>query len=161
MKINTIFLSTPPNPLLKIRGGKFTLFPSFFPTIGWSALGGKEGKKGSSDRGVALITVVIIMLTVALLGASLVELVTAVNLSSQSVVEQAKARYLAEAGIAVAIHQLRTNAGSDAVKDGKIGPVTLGDGTYTVIFNVSEDLITSIGMVNGISKKLQLQYNVF
>ena len=116
----------------------------------------------TKQKGVALITVVIIMLTIALLGASLVELVTTVNLSSQSVVEQAKARYLAEAGIAAAIHQLRGKAGqTETTVDGKIGPVTLGDGTYTVIFNVAESLITSIGMVNGISKKIQLQYNVF
>lgn len=112
-------------------------------------------------RGVALITVVIIMLTVALLGASLVELVTTVNLSSQSVADQAKARYLAEAGIAVAIHSLREHAAGEAIKDEKIGPTVLGDGTYTVVFNPSESLITSIGIVNGISKKIQLQYNVF
>ena len=113
------------------------------------------------QRGVALITVVIIMLTLALLGASLVELVTTVNLSSQIVVDQSKARYLAEAGIAAAIHTLRTSAGGEEIKDDKIGPILLGDGTYTVIFNMRELLITSIGVVNGISKKIQLQYNVF
>lgn len=116
--------------------------------------------RGNDDRGVALIMVVIIMLTMALLGASLVELVTSVNLSSQSVVDQTKARYLAEAGIAAAIYTLRKNVTEDT-KNNQIGPVSLGDGTYIVIFNRRESLITSIGTVNGISKKIQLQYNVF
>ena len=114
-----------------------------------------------NSKGVALITVVIIMLTVALLGASLVELVTAVNLSSQSVVDQSKARYLAEAGIAAAIRKLRDNAGGEAGKNEKMGPTVLGDGTYSVIFNPRESLITSMGVVNGVKKKIQLQYNVF
>ena len=115
----------------------------------------------NDERGIALISVVIIMLTIALLGASLVELVTTVNLSSQSVVDQTKARYLAEAGIAVAIHTLHTNATSEGEKNKKIGPIPLGDGTYMVVFNVRESLIISIGTVNGVSKKMQMQYNVF
>ena len=114
-----------------------------------------------NSKGIALINVVIIMLTMALLGASLVELVTSVNLSSQSVMDQAKARYLAEAGIAAAIHKLRSHAGGEAGKEEKIGPVVLGDGVYTVTFNSRESLITSIGIVNDIPKKIQLQYNVF
>ena len=116
-------------------------------------------KKNSSKKGIALITVVIVMLTVALIGASLVELVSSVNLSSQTVVDETKARYLAEAGIAYAIYKLRTQAGDKAL-DEKIGPMLLGDGSYTIFFNYREALITCVGTVNGVSKKFQLQYNV-
>ena len=118
----------------------------------------------SSNKGVALMMVVVIMLTVALIGASLVEFVASVNTSSQNVVDETKARYLAEAGIAYSIYLLRTQAGKKEKKtvlEEQIGPNALGDGAYTVLFNYREAMITSTGTVNGVSKKLQLQYDVF
>ncbi|OGW83373.1 MAG: hypothetical protein A3C47_03310 [Omnitrophica bacterium RIFCSPHIGHO2_02_FULL_51_18] len=114
-----------------------------------------------NERGVTLITVVIIMFTIALIGASLIELVSSVNLSTNKVLDETKARYLAEAGIAEAIYILRARAGAEESLDEILGPVPLGDGTYTVWFDFRESLITSIGTVNSIKKKLQLQYNVF
>ena len=58
----------------------------------------------NNQSGVALITVVIVMLTMALIGASLAELSSAVNFSVDTIVDETKARYLAEAGIAHALH---------------------------------------------------------
>ena len=111
-------------------------------------------------RGIALITVVVIMLTIALIGASLVELASTVNISAHNVIDEAKARYLAEAGIAQAIHALRTSATDSGEGPGEtIGPIPLGDGVYTVTFNVKDSLIISVGEVNGVSKKVQLQYS--
>lgn len=114
-----------------------------------------------NQKGITLITVIIIMFTIALIGASLVELLSSVNISAARVVDETKARYLAEAGIAKAIYILRARAGADENLDDTVGPVPLGDGHYTVKFNFRESLITSVGEVNGIKKKLQLQYNVF
>ena len=113
-----------------------------------------------NKRGIALITVVVIMLTIALIGASLVELASSVSMSAQNVIDETKARYLAEAGIAQAIHTLRTSATDSGNKLGEtIGPIPLGDGAYTVTFNVKDSLIISVGEVNGVSKKVQLQYS--
>lgn len=117
-------------------------------------------KTNRNERGIALIAVVIIMLTIALIGASLIELVASVNLSAQNVLDETKARYLAEAGIAQAIHVLRFSAEGGAM-DKKIGPIRLGEGSFTVTFDFSQSLITSTGTVNGVTKKLQLQYNVY
>lgn len=116
-----------------------------------------------NNRGVALISVVVIMLTISLIGASLVELISAVNFSSDNVLNKTKARYLAEAGIAHAMSLLRNEkAESESVELlEKIGPIALGDGTYTIYFDVTETTITSVGIVNGVRKKLQLQYNLF
>lgn len=114
-----------------------------------------------SQRGVALISVVVIMLTISLIGASLVELISSVNFSTEHALNKTKARYLAEAGIAKAVYLLRTKAGSDVGIEERVGPISLGEGTYTVIFDYREATITSIGKVNGVSKKLQMQYNVF
>src|ERR1700690_3386422 len=96
-----------------------------------------------NKRGVALITVVIIMLTMALIGASLMELSASVSLSAQTVLDETKARYLAEAGIARAIHMLRNNAGSMNAVDRFPPPVPLGDGTFIIVFDVNQALITS------------------
>ena len=101
------------------------------------------------------------MLTMALIGASLFELSASVSDSSQRVLDETKARYLAEAGIAHAIHILRTQAGEVPKLVRGEEPIALGDGTYAVTFDLQESMITSTGSVNGTKKTLQLQYNVF
>ena len=117
--------------------------------------------RASNQRGVALISVVVIMLTVALVGASLAELITTVNFSTDNVLNKTKARYLAEAGIAHAMSLLRNESGGPAKLEEKVGPIPLGDGTYTILFDFAETTITSVGKCNGVRKKLQLQYNLF
>ena len=117
-----------------------------------------------NQKGVALITVIVIMLTMALIGASLAELSSAVNYSVDNILDETKARYLAEAGIAHVLHELRNGSDlSDTVDKSTGDPVyfPLGDGGYSVIFNASESLITCTGIVNQTKKTLQLQYNVF
>jgi len=118
--------------------------------------------KRSDQSGIALITVIIVMLTMALIGASLAELSSAVNFSVDTILDETKARYLAEAGIAHALHQLRSGGSLDD-KDAEGNPAQypLGEGFYTVTFEPSESLITCTGVVNEIKKTLQLQYNVF
>lgn len=114
-----------------------------------------------NQRGIALITVVIMMISLALIGATLIEFAASVNLSSQTVMDEVKALYLAEAGISYGIHSLRNRAGSDKLKDEKLGPVPLGEGSFTVEFSFSESLMIATGTVHGVSKRLELQYNVF
>ena len=120
--------------------------------------------KRLSQRGVALITVVIVMLTMALIGAALAELSSAVSYSVEGILDETKARYLAEAGIAHALHELRNGSDLEDTVDKNTGDLVyfpLGDGGYTVIYNSSESLITCTGIVNQTKKTLQLQYNVF
>ncbi len=114
-----------------------------------------------NQRGIALIAVVIMMISLSLIGATLIEFASSVSLSSQTVMDEVKALYLAEAGISYAIHSLRTRAGSDKLKDEKLGPIPLGEGNFVVEFAFSESLIIATGTVNGVSKRLELQYNVF
>ena len=116
------------------------------------------------EKGVALITVIVVMLTMALIGAALAELSSSVSYSVDTILDETKARYLAEAGIAYALHELRNGADLSNTVDKVTGdPVyfPLGEGGYTVVYNASESLITCAGIVNGVKKTLQLQYNVF
>ena len=116
------------------------------------------------QRGVALITVIIIMLTMALIGASLAELSSAVSFSVDTILDETKARYLAEAGIAHALHELRNGSDlSDTVDKTTGEPVyfPLGEGGYSVVFNPTESLITCTGISHETKKTIQFQYNVF
>ena len=116
----------------------------------------------NNKRGIALITVVIVMLTMALIGASLAELSSAVNYSVDTILDETKARYLAEAGIAHALHQLRSGGELNTVDtEGNLIQYPLGEGAYLVSFDPEESLITCTGIVNEVKKTLQLQYNVF
>lgn len=117
----------------------------------------------SNKRGVALITVIIVMLTMALIGASLAELSSAVNHSVDTILDETKARYLAEAGIAHALHTLRNGGSLENALDADGNPIffPLGEGVYSVTYESSESLIVSTGVVHETKKTLQLQYNVF
>jgi Tfp pilus assembly protein PilX len=115
------------------------------------------------ERGIALITVVVVMLTMALIGASLAELSSAVNFSVDTILDETKARYLAEAGIAHALNKLRDGEDLSDTIDAEGNPVLfpLGEGAYSVTFEPEESLIICTGIVNETKKTLQLQYNVF
>ena len=110
-------------------------------------------------KGVVLISVIIVFLTIALIGATLVAFFSSVDISARTFVEESKALYLAEAGIAYAINLLRYQTGSHEELAKPKGPFQLGDGTYMVEINHFQSLITSVGEVNGIKKTIQLQYS--
>ncbi|MFC1699900.1 hypothetical protein ACFL1I_08120 [Candidatus Omnitrophota bacterium] len=103
----------------------------------------------------------IILLTIAIIGATLVACFFSVNLSARTVYEQAQALYLAEAGLAHAVYLLRNQAGQSGLLDDTIGPVSLGEGTYQVKVNLLQSFITSQGDVRGIKRTVQLQYDTF
>ena len=117
-----------------------------------------------NQRGVALITVIIIMLTMALIGASLAELSSAVSDSVDNILDETKARYLAEAGIAHALHELRNGGDLSEAMDKITGEAIyfpLGEGGYSVVFDPAGSLITCTGIVHETKKTMQFQYNVF
>ncbi len=111
-----------------------------------------------NNKGVVLLSSVIILLTIAIIGASLVAFFSSVNISARLVADEAKALYLAEAGIAHAIHILRGQAGAGGNIEETVGPVNLGEGTYTVKLDFTQSLITSTSSVHGAGKTVQLQY---
>ena len=110
-------------------------------------------------RGVVLLSVIMILLTVAIIGASLVAFFSSVSMSAGTVADAAKALYLAEAGVSRAVNMLRTEAGAGGMFEERIGPVSLGEGTYTVEFDIIQSMITSTGEVHGTRKTVQLQYS--
>lgn len=113
----------------------------------------------NGKRGIVLLSVVVILLTVALIGTSLVAFFSSVSLSATTIVDEAKALYLAEAGIAHAIYMLHNQAGIGGELAQDIGPVHLGEGTYVVNLDLVQSMITATGQVGGMEKTVQLQYS--
>lgn len=114
-----------------------------------------------NSSGAILFGVLIVVLTISLIGASLVALLSSLALSSQYEINQAKALYLAEAGINHAIHLLQSQAIIVTQEENFISPTQLGDGTYEVKLDFSQSLITSTGKVGGVRRRIQLKYNSF
>ncbi|MFH1797723.1 MAG: hypothetical protein ABH844_00020 [Candidatus Omnitrophota bacterium] len=116
---------------------------------------------GKGKKGIILLNVVMILLMIAFIGASLVAFLSLVNFSANMVIDEMKAFYLAESGIAQAVSVLRNQAGVFGEDGNKIGPIFLGDGSYQIEIDVSHSLIISTGRVGSAKKVLQLQYNTF
>ncbi len=100
----------------------------------------------------------IILLTIGLIGATLAVSLLAVDVSSRTIADDAKALYLAEAGIAQAVKTMRTQAKEGADVKQTIGPISLGEGTYRVEINYAYSIITSVGNVGNVEKRVQLHY---
>jgi len=100
----------------------------------------------------------VILLTIGLIGASLVELFSIITLSTQNIGDKAKALYLAEAGISHAVKMLRGQAGAGESIAEVMGPYQLGDGSYTIEIILDQSLIVATGDVNGTKKTLQFQF---
>ena len=115
----------------------------------------------STKKGVVLLSVVILLLTIALIGGSLVAFFSSVNITVRSIADEARALYLAEAGIAQAVYLLRTHAGAGGQLKTTIGPLSLAEGSYTVKLDFGQALITSTGVVRGIKKTVQVHYEPF
>lgn len=111
------------------------------------------------NKGVVLLSALIILLTISIIGASLVSFFSSVELSARNVADEAKALYLAEAGISHAIYLLRTQAGQTQAAGESIGPIRLGEGSFIVNIDPPQSMITSKGSVNGAEKTVQLQYS--
>ena len=106
----------------------------------------------------------IVVLTISLLGATMVALFYNALSEGQTELYRAQALYLAEAGIARTFNMLRSQAGvigGSVRTDQVIPPTSLGEGTYEVYANFAESTIVSIGTSHGVSRTLQIKYNAF
>jgi Tfp pilus assembly protein PilX len=129
-----------------------------------------------SKRGAILLVVLIMVLTISLLGATLMALFFNVLSLSQIELDRARALYLAEAGVAMAVSRLKgggvttpaatqSEAQPDSTADERpdriIPPTRLGDGYFEVYNNYSDSTIISIGTSNSVKRTIQMRYNAF
>ena len=121
-----------------------------------------------NQQGAILLIVLIVVLTISIIGASLIALFYSVYISSQTELDRARALYLAEAGVAQAIHMLRkppapAPPGAPAIKDSQriVPPTQLGEGYFEVYCDFSQSAIISIGTSHGVRRIIQVKYEAF
>ena len=114
-----------------------------------------------SGEGAILLGTILILLTISLLGAASVSFFLSVTTVTEVELYRAQALYLAEAGIAQAIHQLRRSSRMGGEAPQKSSPTPLGEGEYEVVHDLSAGLITSTGRVHGVRRTIQVKYLSF
>ncbi len=107
---------------------------------------------------MALITVVIILMFLGSLGTALIAAVYA-RLSAVSLeVDRLQAQYLAEAGLAQALHEIATGLDVFGGGRGNIPVTALGAGVYTVSQNHEVKTLTAIGVVRDVRREIVIRY---
>lgn len=119
----------------------------------------------SGEKGAILLIVLIVILTISLLGTSLIALFYNVLVSSRTELDRARALYLAEAGIAKAISMFKSQTGT-GISQGTtqqqiVAPTHLGEGSFEVYNDFSQSTIVSIGISQGTKRTIQVKYNAF
>ena len=115
---------------------------------------------GDSKRGTVLLGVLIVLLTISLIGATLASLFLSVTAMAEVELERAQALYLAEAGVAQVLHQLR-QAGASGLAVGiseQVQSASLGEGEYEVRNDPVTAVVTSVGKVRGVRRTIQVRY---
>jgi hypothetical protein len=105
-----------------------------------------------------LITVIIILLFLGSLGAALLGMVHA-RLSAVSLeVDRLQAQYLAEAGLAQGLYEIKTGLDVFGGGVGNIPVTVLGSGFYTVFQNPKVRTLAAIGMVRDVRRENVIKY---
>lgn len=115
------------------------------------------GKKNC--RGAILITTIIILVFLSVLGMSLIAFSLSRTSYSRLQLDRLKALYLAEAGIAKAIWELRYDIDPDGNGQGNITTTNLGNGYFWAWHDFQNSTITSTGTVNNIKRTVQIKYS--
>ena len=114
-----------------------------------------------NKQGTILLTVIIVLIFLAVLGMSLLGLVFSRVTLTMLAIDRLKAFYLAEAGIAKSIYELRTDIDSDGNGLGNISPTKLGEGMFSARHDFQTFTITATGEVNKVKRTIQIKYAVF
>ena len=118
-----------------------------------------NGKPRQSRRlGAALFLVFLVITSLSIFGGILIVLVINRAEMAQLEIDRSKAFFLAEAGLAQSIHELKTQEDLDGDGVGNIASRNLGDGNFRVLHFSSTGEIRSTGTVNHVSRTLQIKY---
>lgn len=114
-----------------------------------------------NKKGAILLTVIVVLVFLAVMGMSLLGLLFSRTTLTSLAIDRLKAFYLAEAGVASAINELRTELDSDGNGIGNVAVVKLGDGVFSAQHNPQTFIITAFGEVNKTRRTVQIKYAVF
>lgn len=114
-----------------------------------------------SRQGAILLTVIVVLIFLAVMGMSLLGLLFSRTTLSILASDRLKAFYLAEAGIAKSINELKTDIDTDGNGLGNISPAKLGEGEFWARHDFQTSTITATGEVNKAKRTIQIKYTVF
>ncbi|MDO8886435.1 hypothetical protein [Candidatus Oleimmundimicrobium sp.] len=106
----------------------------------------------SSEKGYALAFALGIMVIMMLVGTMFTVLIYNEMLSFSRHKEIAQAYYLTEAGVNHALWNLNNGVSGSVASEAS--PISLGNGSYYTVFDSNSKLLTSIGKVAGVTKKI-------
>ncbi|MBI4372477.1 MAG: hypothetical protein HY585_01970 [Candidatus Omnitrophica bacterium] len=117
-----------------------------------------QNGKLHAKRGSILIVCLIILSTLTVYGGVLISVVFERSLNIDMEVNRLQSLYLAEAGLAISLHEVKSLNDIDGDGLGTIPPTQLGNGTYSAIHDTGTLSITGIGEVNEIQRKVRIKY---
>lgn len=109
-------------------------------------------------KGIAMITILIALFFFTTLGAALITMVFSRMNSVILESDRLKAQYLAEAGMAKALHEKSTGIDFDGNGIGNIGVTWLGEGYFKVDHDPKGKSLLSIGVVHDIQRVSFIKY---
>jgi hypothetical protein len=102
---------------------------------------------------------VIVLLFLSVLGMSLITYVYVRSETTLLESDRLKALYLAEAGIAQSLHELKWDTDFDGNGLGDVAPHELGGGTFSAKHDFQSSYILGTGAYNKVRRVVQLQYS--
>ena len=114
-----------------------------------------------NKNGTILLTVIVVLIFLAVMGMSLLGLLFSRASLSLLAIDRLKAFYLAEAGIAKSVYELKNDIDFDGNGIGNIAPTKLGEGIFSAQHDFQTFTITAKGEVNKIKRIIQIKYTVF
>jgi len=112
----------------------------------------------AQKRGSILIICLIILSTLTVYGAVLINVVNERSISVSLQVEKLQAIYLAEAALAKAIDEIKSLADQNGDGLGTIPKTRLGNGIYFAVHNPATFTIAGIGEVNEVRRMVKIKY---
>lgn len=111
----------------------------------------------NSERGATLLLAIIIISALTIFGMSLVSLAVSRISSVDLGIDKIKALYLAEAGIAKSLWELKRGIDPDGDGIGVVKRTPFAEGAFEVIYNPPMFTFTAIGIVNQSRRIIQLK----
>lgn len=116
--------------------------------------------KLSDNKGIILLSTLIVLVFLAVMGLSLIAFVHARSTAAELELYRLRAFYLAESAIAVSINELKKDIDSDQSGIGTVEPTPFGGGTYEAIINKDTGIVTGIGEYEGVRREIEVKYKV-
>jgi Tfp pilus assembly protein PilX len=130
-------------------------------TVRRASNAGEQPRCCCAKQGAVLLSTLVMLLTINMIGATLTSLFLSVTTTADLEHQRAQALYLAEAGLTLALYQLKQAGQGSAAVQLDVPPTPLGGGTYAVEHDVVSGIITATGEFQEVRRTIQLKYHVF